>query len=465
MKKYKFNIYKEGFYTKIKNKKIKKGINKKTIKKIFQKKNEPIWMLKIRLKAYKKWIKMKEPHWANFKYDKINYQKYIYYSSPYSKNNNFFTKEVKNTFKKLNLHINNKSKIGIDAIFDSVSVKTTYKKKLLKLGIIFCSINEAIKKYPKLVKKYICKIVPIGDNFYSTLNTAVSSDGTFIYVPPNIKCPIDLSSYFRINALNTGQFERTLIILEKNSYLNYFEGCSAPIIKNYQLHAAVVEIILYDNSEIKYFTVQNWFPGNLFKKNGILNFVTKRALCIGKKSKISWVQLETGSAITWKYPSTILKGNKSIGNFFSISFTKLNQQTDTGTKIIHIGKKTKSIILSKSISMNYSKNTYRSLVKINKKSKNSKNFTKCDSLIIGKNSSSHTFPSIYSENKNANIEHEASSSYIKEEQIFYLLQRGIKKNKALSMIITGFCQNILDMLPLEFALEAKQLFFIKNIKI
>ncbi len=449
------NFSKTDFFTKLKTDEIRNGISKKIIYKINKKRKEPKWMLKLRLKAFKIWLTMNEPHWLNCKYNNIDYQKLNYYSAPKKKKQKFLTKEVKLTFNKLG--ILNQKKIAVDAIFDSVSVKTTFKKQLLKLGIIFCSFNEAIIKYPSLIKKYLCSVVNINDNFFSTLNTAVLSDGTFIYIPENTICPINLSTYFRINSKNTGQFERTLIILKKNSFLNYTEGCSAPIRKKYQLHAAVVEIILYKNAEIKYSTIQNWFPGNFKYKKGILNFVTKRALCKKKNSKISWIQIEAGSYITWKYPSSILLGKNSISNFYSISFTKFHQKSDTGTKVIHIGKNTKSTIFSKSIAIDNSINTYRSLVKIDKNAHKAKNFTQCDSLIIGKKSSTHTFPKIHTKNKNICIEHEASSSYIKDEQIFYLLQRGINYQKALSLIINGFCQNIIEMLPIEFAIEAKEI--------
>ncbi len=449
-----FFQYKEGFYTKLKTKEIKKGINKKIIKKISKIKKEPNWMLNIRLKAYKIWKKIKEPHWLNGQYKKINYQNYKYYSAPKKKKNKnkFFTKEVKYTFNKLGIL----KKKAVDIIFDSVSVKTKYEKNLSKLGIIFCSFNKAIRKHPKLVKKYLCKVVPINDNFYSTLNTSISSDGTFIYIPKNIKCPIELSSYFRINSKNIGQFERTLIILKKNSYLHYLEGCSSPTRTKHQLHAAVVEIILHENSKIKYSTIQNWSSGNNLKKGGIFNFVTKRCLCKGKNSKISWTQFEIGASITWKYPSTILLGDNSSSNFNSISITKFKQQSDTGTKMIHIGKNTKSIIFSKSISMNNSRNTYRSLVKIKKQASKSKNFTQCDSLIIGKNCSTHTLPKIKSKNKNSIIEHEASSTYIKKKQIFYLQQRGINYSDCVSMIIQGFCENIINNLPIDLSTEIKE---------
>ncbi len=433
---------------------LKKGINKKIIIKISKKRKEPKWMLNIRLKAYKIWKKMKEPHWLNGKYKKINYKKYKYYSQNIKKSE--YNKEIKNTFNKLGIKKNQENKIAVDIILDSISVKTTYKKKLFnKFGIVFCSFNEAIHKYPNLIKKYFCSVVPINDNFFSALNTAVLSDGTFIYIPKNTKCPINLSSYFKIRS-NIGQFERTLIILKNDSYLNYLEGCSTSIKKKHQLHAAVVEIILNKNAKIKYSTIQNWFPGN--PKGGVYNFVTKRSLCKGENSKISWIQFEAGSAITWKYPSSILLGKNSIGNFYSISLTKLKQQSDTGTKMIHIGKNTKSFILAKSIATDNSKNTHRSLVKINKTSKKSKNFTKCESLILGNNCSAFTIPYIKSYNQNSCIEHEASSSYIKKEQIFFLLQRGIKKNNALSMIINGFCQNILEKLPVELIIEIKKMF-------
>ncbi len=451
-------MYKEGFVTNIKNEKLKKGINKKIIKIISYKRKEPKWMLKLRLKAYKKWKKMKEPHWLNGKYKKINYQKYIYYSSPKRKKNKIFNQKIKKTFNKLNIPIKKNNKIAVDAIFDSVSVKTTHEKQLFKkFGIIFCSFNKAIKKYSNLVKKYICKVVKINDNFFSTLNTAVSSDGTFIYIPKNTKCPLNLSSYFRINS-NIGQFERTIIILDKNSSLKYIEGCSATIRQSNQIHAAVVEIILEDNAKIKYHTIQNWYTGNKKKRGGIFNFVTKRALCKGNNSKISWIQLETGSAITWKYPSSILLGKNSKSEFYSISFTKFKQQSDTGTKVIHIGKNTKSFILSKNIAKDKSLNTNRSLVKIHKNSKNTYNFTKCDSLIIGKRCNICTIPCFETKNKYSNIKHEYISSYIQKKHIFYLLQRGINNKDAISMIINGFCNEILDMIPKEYLLDIKKIF-------
>ncbi len=436
-------------YNKILYNNFKKGINKKIIKKISKKRNEPNWMLNIRLKAYKLWIKKKEPKWFNGKYPKIKYQKYKYYSSPVIKKKN-----IKNILKTIKIY---KKNIGIDTIINSISINTTYEKKLSKLGIIFCSFSKAVKNYPKLIKKYMFKSIPMNDNFFSILNTCIFSDGTFIYIPKNIKCPIDLSSYFRIDNSNLAQFERTLIILEKNTYLNYIEGCTAIIKKKNQLHSGVVEIILKKKSKIKYFTIQNWFNNNLNKKKGILNFATKRALCLGYKSNIFWIQIEKGSYINWKYPSSILLGNKSSSNFYSISITKDNQQSDTGTKIFHIGKKTKSLIISKNIALNNSKNTNRILIKINKKSYKSKNFTKCDSLLLSNKCSIYSIPIIESNNYNSIIEHETYSNYLKKEQIFFLLQRGIKKKNALIMIINGFCENILKILPLNFYLEVKEI--------
>ncbi len=429
---------------------LKKGINKKIIKKISLNKGEPKWILKLRLKSYKIWKKTKQPEWFNGKIKKIKYQKYKYYSKPKIK-----YKDIKYILKNLKLY---KKNIGIDTIINSKSINTSYEKKLLKLGIIFCSINKAIKKYPNLIKKYICKIISIKNNFFSSLNTCVFSDGTFIYIPKNIKCPINLSSYFRINSNNIGQFERTLIILEKNTYLKYIEGCTTQIKTKNQLHCAVVEIILKKKSKIEYFTVQNWFTNkNKKKTNGVLNFVNKRAICKGYKSSISWIQLEKGSLINWKYPSSILIGNKSKSYFYSISITKYNQQFDTGTKVIHIGKKTKSIIISKNISSNISSNTNRNLIKIKKKAYKSKNFTKCDSLLLNNKCNNNTFQTIKCKNKNSTIEHEANSNYIKKKQLLFLLQRGFDKNQSLSIIINGFCNKIINMLPSEFYIEAKEI--------
>ncbi|QJC35093.1 Fe-S cluster assembly protein SufB [Enterobacteriaceae endosymbiont of Donacia piscatrix] len=457
------NMYKEGFFTKLKNKKFIPGIDMDIIYKISKIRNEPKWMLEFRLKGYNFWINKTEPHWLNGYYKKLNYQKYIYYSAPLytTLNNNvknkYFTSEVKKTFHKLKLPIKDNSNIAIDAIFDSVSVITTNQKKLLDKGIIFCSLNYAIKHYPKLVQKYLGFVVPPDDNFFAALNAAVISDGTFIYIPKNTKCPIDLSTYFRINQKNFGQFERTILIADENSYVNYIEGCSAPIRKNYQLHAAVVEVILHKNAQVNYSTVQNWFSGTKNNKGGILNFVTKRAICYGENSKMSWTQLETGAAITWKYPSVILKGDNSIGEFSSVSLTNGNQQADTGTKMIHIGKNTRSTIISKSISTEKSKNTYRGLVYINKYAKYSRNFTQCDSILIGSKCSTHTYPNLKILNNTAQVEHEASTSKIEEDQIFFCLQRGLNMEDTISLIITGFCREIFIKFPLEFAVEAQKL--------
>ncbi|QJC33820.1 Fe-S cluster assembly protein SufB [Enterobacteriaceae endosymbiont of Donacia provostii] len=456
------SMYKEGFSTELKNTEFTPGININIIYKISKIRNEPKWMLEFRLKGYNFWINKKEPHWLNGYYKKLNYQNYIYYSAPlYNKLNNnvknkYFTDEVKKTFNKLKLPIQNNSNIAIDAIFDSVSVITTNQKKLLDKGIIFCSLNYAIKNYPKLVQKYLGSVVPADDNFFAALNAAVISDGTFIYIPKNTKCPLDLSTYFRINQKNFGQFERTILIADENSYVNYIEGCSAPIRNNSQLHAAVVEVILHKNAQVNYSTVQNWFAG---KKNsgGILNFVTKRAICHGKNSKMSWTQSETGAAITWKYPSVILKGDNSIGEFYSVSLTNNNQQADTGTKMIHIGKNTKSTIISKSISTEKSKNTYRSIVYINKYAENSRNFTQCDSILIGSKCSTHTYPNLQILNNTSQVEHEASTSKIEEDQIFFCLQRGLSLEDAISLIVNGFCKEIFMKFPLEFAVEAQKL--------
>ncbi|MCR3756312.1 MAG: Fe-S cluster scaffold complex subunit SufB [Candidatus Westeberhardia cardiocondylae] len=460
--------YKHGFFTKLHTEELTCGINEEIIKKISKKRNEPGWMLSFRLQAYKKWITMKEPHWLNGHFKEINYNNYSYFSAPHLKNGNtkqnknkktknFLTHEVKKTFSKLGIPTEEKNNIAVDAIFDSVSVSTTYKEKLKKLGILFCSFNEAIHFYPHLIQKYLGSVVPINDNFFATLNSAVASDGTFVYIPKGIRCPIELSTYFRINSKKTGQFERTILIADEESYVSYIEGCSAPINNIHQLHAAVVEIIIMKNAEVKYSTVQNWFPGKEEKNSGIFNFVTKRALCLGENSKMSWIQSETGSAITWKYPSVILKGNNSVGNFFSVALTTGKQQADTGTKMIHIGNNTRSTIISKGISTGTSTNTYRGLVKITSNALNSRNFTQCDSMLIGNKCSSHTIPNIEVNNNTAQIEHEASTSRISKDQLFYFQQRGIDMDNAISMIVSGFCKDILSTLPLEFSAEAKKL--------
>ncbi|MGK2896951.1 MAG: Fe-S cluster assembly protein SufB [Candidatus Makana argininalis] len=468
--------YKEGFFTFIKTSKFPYGINNKIINKISKKQNEPKWILDFRLNAYNCWKKMKEPHWLKGYYKKIKYNNISYYISPLVNHNNkkkniktkklknknkyfknYLTNEIKYTFDKLGVPIEDKnSKFAVDAIFDSVSVYTTYTNKLKDNGIIFCSFSKAIQEHPLLVKKYLGTVVPYYDNFFSALNSSVYSDGTFVYIPKNTKCPIELSTYFRINSEKTGQFERTIIIADENSYVSYIEGCTAPNRNKNQLHAAVVEVILFKNSEVKYSTVQNWFAGN--KPNtGILNFVTKRAICKGKNSKMSWIQSETGSSITWKYPSVILHGNNSSGNFYSVSITNGYQQSDTGTKMIHIGKNTTSTIISKGIAYGKSSNTYRGLVKIMSKAINSKNYTQCDSMIIGNKCGVYTFPSIESHNNSSIVEHEATTSSIGDDQLFYCNQRGINIDNAISIIANGFCKEIFSELPLEFSIEAKKI--------
>ncbi|WMY95047.1 MAG: Fe-S cluster assembly protein SufB [Arsenophonus sp.] len=453
------NHYKEGFSTKIKTDKLDVGINKNVIYAISHKRNEPDWMLQFRLEAYKYWVNMKEPHWLNAYYPNLNYQEYSYYSAPKCNDckNNYLTEEVEDTFNKLGVPVREGNSIAVDAIFDSVSVSTTYRNKLKKYGIIFCSFSEAIQQYPDLVKQYIGSVVSNKDNFFASLNAAVASDGTFVYVPQGVRCPIELSTYFRINEENTGQFERTILIADKGSFVSYIEGCSAPARDNYQLHAAVVEVILHQDAQVKYSTVQNWFSGDTNKTAGILNFVTKRALCKGSNSKMSWTQSETGSAITWKYPSVILQGDNSVGEFFSVALTNGIQQADTGTKMIHIGKNTSSTIISKGISSGRSQNSYRGLVKILPSAENARNYTRCDSMLIGNECGAHTFPYIEVKNHNAKLEHEATTSRIGEEQLFYCLQRGISEENAISMIVNGFCKDVFSKLPLEFAVEAQKL--------
>ncbi|WP_225624859.1 Fe-S cluster assembly protein SufB [Blochmannia endosymbiont of Colobopsis nipponica] len=455
--------YKEGFFTNLKNEELEYGIDEKTICAISTKRNEPEWMFNFRINAYKAWLKMQEPHWLKAHYPKLNYDNYCYYSAPlYEKKNNelnkekYLTNEVKKTFYKLGVPIHEGAGIAVDAIFDSVSVATTYHKKLAKQGILFCSFNEAIHKYPNLVRKYLGSVVPFNDNFFAALNSSVASDGTFVYIPKNTQCPMELSTYFRINSSKTGQFERTIIIADENSYVSYIEGCSAPTHNMNQLHAAVVEVILMKNAVVKYSTVQNWFSGNKTTE-GVLNFVTKRALCDGKNSKMSWIQSENGSAITWKYPSVILKGDNSIGEFFSVAITNNHQKADTGTKMIHIGKNTRSTIISKGIAVGNSDNTYRGLVKIMPTAVKARNFTQCDSMLIGDKSGAHTFPLIDVRNNSAKLEHEATTSRISDDQLFYCKQRGISEDDAISMIVNGFCKDIFSKLPLEFAIEAQKL--------
>ena len=455
--------YEYGFVTDIESDTFPVGLNEGIVKAISKRKEEPEWMTDWRLKAFKSWQEMEEPKWANVKYPKPDFQKISYYSAPKVKDKYNSLDEVDpellKTFEKLGISINEQKKltgVAIDIVVDSVSVATTFKETLSKKGIIFCSISEAIKNHPDLVKKYIGSVVPQKDNFYATLNSAVFSDGSFCYIPKGVRCPMELSTYFRINQAGTGQFERTLVIADKDSYVSYLEGCTAPSRDENQLHAAVVELVALDGAEIKYSTVQNWFPGNKNGKGGVFNFVTKRGIC-HTNSKISWTQVETGSAVTWKYPSCILKGDNSIGEFYSIAVTNNYQQADTGTKMIHIGKNTKSTILSKGISAGKSQNSYRGLVQINAKAENARNFSQCDSLLMGNKCGAHTFPYIEVKNKTAIVEHEASTSKIGEDQIFYCNQRGIDTEQAIALIVNGFSKEVLNKLPMEFAVEAQKL--------
>ena len=455
--------YEYGFYTEMDSDTFPVGLNENIVRAISKKKDEPNWMTDWRLKAYGEWKKMKEPDWANVKYNKPDFQAISYYSAPSNtpKYNDLseVDPELLATFKKLGISIDEQKKlsgVAMDVVIDSVSVATTFKKTLSEKGIIFCSISEAIKNHPDLVKKYIGSVVPVKDNYYAALNSAVFSDGSFCYIPKGVRCPMELSTYFRINQAGTGQFERTLVIADKESYVSYLEGCTAPSRDENQLHAAVVELIALDDSEIKYSTVQNWFPGSPDGKGGVFNFVTKRGLC-EKNAKISWTQVETGSAVTWKYPSCILKGDNSIGEFYSIAVTNNYQQADTGTKMIHIGKNTKSTIISKGISAGKSQNSYRGLVKINSRADNARNFSQCDSLLMGNECGAHTFPYIEAKNKTAQIEHEATTSKIGEDQIFYCNQRGIGTEKAIALIVNGFSKDVLNKLPMEFAVEAQKL--------
>ncbi len=456
--------YKHGFVTNIESTKPQKGLDEKTIEYISDKKSEPKWMLEKRMLAYKVWMNMKEPNWANIKHPKIDFQDIYYYSEPKVKKKLNSLDEVDpdilKTYQKLGIPIHEQKAlagVAVDAVFDSVSIATTYKDALKEKGVIFCSISEAIREHPELVKKYFASVVPNSDNYFVALNSAVFSDGTFVYIPKNTKCPMELSTYFRINEAKTGQFERTLIIADEGSEVSYLEGCTAPQRDENQLHAAVVELIALKDATIKYSTVQNWYPGDKNGKGGIYNFVTKRGLCKGSGSKISWTQLETGSAITWKYPSCILKGDNSIGEFYSVALTNNHQQADTGTKMIHVGKNTSSTIISKGISAGKSANTYRGLVNILPSAKGARNFTQCDSLLIGKSCSASTIPYIEVKNNSSNIEHEATTSKIGEDQLQYCLQRGITTENAISLIVNGFCKNVLNELPMEFAVEAKAL--------
>ena len=455
--------YKYGFVSKFNSETLEVGLNEDIIKKISLKKNEPEWMLNWRLKAYNIFLKMNEPTWANLSYKKIDLQKISYYSAPKTKKKlnslDEVDPELLKTFKKLGISINEQKRltgVAMDFVVDSVSVATSFKHKLSELGIIFCSISEAIQNHPDLVRKYMGSVVPIQDNYFSALNSAVFTDGSFCYIPKGVKCPMELSTYFRINQAGTGQFERTLLIADKDSYVSYLEGCTAPSRDENQLHAAVVELISLDGAEIKYSTVQNWYPGDKNGNGGVYNFVTKRGICY-KNSKISWTQVETGSSVTWKYPSCILKGDNSIGEFFSVALTNNFQQADTGTKMIHIGKNSKSTIISKGISAGKSNGSYRGLVKIMKSAKNSRNFSQCDSLLMGDKCGSHTFPYIEVKNISSKVEHEATTSKIGEDQIFYCNQRGIGTEEAIGLIVNGYCKDVLNKLPMEFAVEAQKL--------
>ena len=455
--------YKYGFVTDIDSDTIKKGLNEDVIRLISMKKNEPDWLLEWRLDAFRKFQKMIEPEWANVTYDKPDLQSISYYSAPKPKKTleslDEVDPELLKTFEKLGISLEEQKRltgVAVDIVVDSVSVATSFKEKLGELGIIFCSISEAIQEHPELVKKYIGSVVPKTDNFYAALNSAVFTDGSFCYIPKGTRCPMELSTYFRINQAGTGQFERTLLIADEGSYVSYLEGCTAPSRDENQLHAAVVELIALDNAEIKYSTVQNWYPGNKEGKGGVFNFVTKRGIC-HKSSKISWTQVETGSAVTWKYPSCILKGDNSIGEFFSVAVTNNYQQADTGTKMIHVGKNTKSTIISKGISAGKSNGNYRGLVKIMKSAENARNFSQCDSLLMGDQCGSHTFPYIEVKNKSAQIEHEATTSKIGEDQLFYCNQRGIGTDEAIGLIVNGYCKDVLNQLPMEFAVEAQKL--------
>lgn len=456
--------YEYGFVTNIEADAAPKGLSEDIIRFISAKKNEPEWMLDWRLKAYNHWLKMEEPDWANVKYPKVNYQEVIYYSAPKQKKKvgslDEIDPELRATFEKLGISLDEQKRlsgVAVDAVIDSVSIGTTFKAQLAEQGIIFCSMSEAIQEHPDLVRKYLSSVVPVTDNFFSALNSAVFTDGSFCYIPEGVHCPMELSTYFRINAENTGQFERTLIVAEAGSYVSYLEGCTAPMRDENQLHAAVVEIVAMERAEVKYSTVQNWYPGDKNGNGGIYNFVTKRGICKGDNSKISWTQVETGSAVTWKYPSVILKGDNSVGEFYSVAVTNNYQQADTGTKMMHIGKNTKSRIVSKGISAGHSNNSYRGLVQVSKNASNARNFSQCDSLLLGDKCGAHTFPYIEVKNNTAVVEHEATTSKIGEDQLFYCNQRGIDTETAVALIINGFAKEVMNQLPMEFAVEAQKL--------
>lgn len=459
--------YEHGFSTDVEMDIFPKGLNEDIIRRLSEVKNEPEFMLEYRLKAYRKWLEMKMPQWANLDYEKPDYQDISYYAAPKKKAKynslDEVDPEILETFEKLGIPLNEQKVlagvqgVAVDAVIDSVSVHTTFKDTLQELGIIFMSISEAIQEHPELIKKYLSTVVPTGDNYFAALNSAVFTDGSFAYIPKGVRCPMELSTYFRINAANTGQFERTLIVADEGSYVSYLEGCTAPQRDENQLHAAVVEIVAMEGAEVKYSTVQNWYPGDKNGKGGIYNFVTKRGICKGNNSKISWTQVETGSAVTWKYPSTILKGDNSVSEFYSVAVTNNHQQADTGTKMIHLGKNTRSTIISKGISIGKSQNSYRGQVKVGKRAENARNFSQCDSLLIGNRCGAHTFPYIDVDNKSAIVEHEATTSKISEDQIFYLQQRGLDEEAAVSLIVNGFAKEVLNKLPMEFAMEAQKL--------
>jgi Fe-S cluster assembly protein SufB len=458
--------YKYGFTTDIDTDTISKGLNEDVIRLISAKKEEPEWLLDFRLKAFRHWNSMKMPEWAHLKIPSIDYQDIIYYAAPKQKIDagGEIDPELKQTFDKLGIPLEEQKilagvspNIAVDAVMDSVSVKTTFRETLAEKGIIFCSFSEAVKEHPDLVRKYLGRVVPFADNYFAALNSAVFSDGSFCYIPKGVRCPMELSTYFRINAANTGQFERTLIVAEEGSYVSYLEGCTAPVRKKSQLHAAIVEIVVEKNAEVKYSTVQNWFPGDKDGNGGVYNFVTKRGICNGENAKLSWTQVETGSAITWKYPSCILKGDNSTGEFYSVAMTANYQQADTGTKMIHLGKNTRSRIVSKGISAGYSNNSYRGLVKVSKNADNARNFSQCDSLLLGNRCGAHTFPYIEAANKTAILEHEATTSKISDDQLFYCNQRGLSTEAAIALIVNGYAKEVLNKLPMEFAVEAQKL--------
>ena len=457
--------YEHGFVTDIDTDTVPPGLNEEVIRLISDKKQEPEWLLEWRLKAYRHWLTMAAPNWAHLSIKAIDYQAISYYSAPKTQKDQLKSLDevdpkLLETYEKLGIPLQEQKMlagVAVDAVFDSVSVATTFKEKLAEAGVVFCSFSEAVKDHPQLVKPYLGSVVPAADNFFSALNSAVFTDGSFCYIPKGVRCPMELSTYFRINASNTGQFERTLIVAEEGSYVSYLEGCTAPMRDENQLHAAVVELVALDNAEIKYSTVQNWYPGDENGVGGIYNFVTKRGDCRGNNAKISWTQVETGSAITWKYPSCLLKGDNSVGEFYSVAVTNNHQQADTGTKMIHLGRNTRSTIISKGISAKYAQNSYRGLVKISRKAENARNYTQCDSLLMGDTCGAHTFPYIEVKNSNAQVEHEATTSKISEDQLFYCMQRGIAEEDAVNMIVNGFCKDVFQKLPMEFAVEAQKL--------